>query len=104
MCGTHDVAIPAIIIAGVLYAVDDVGAFPPVGTHSPKSVAAVRTLDNACKNVLKAALVFGQSAACDKLLYGVKFLLRDYPLIGKLYPLSRTNFSTPWTGSHISCP
>lgn len=22
----------------------------------------------------------------------------------KLYPLSRTNFLTPWTGSHISCP
>ena len=22
----------------------------------------------------------------------------------KLYPLSRTNFLTPWTGSHIPCP
>ena len=22
----------------------------------------------------------------------------------KLYPLSRTNFLTPWTGCHISCP
>ena len=37
---------------------DDVGAFPPVGTHSPHSIAAVRTFDNACKDVLKAALVF----------------------------------------------
>ncbi len=24
--------------------------------------------------------------------------------VNKLYPLSRTNFLTPWTGSHISCP
>ncbi|CCL14216.1 hypothetical protein BN170_1690002 [Clostridioides difficile T22] len=47
MCGTHDVAVPAIIITGVLYAVDDVGAFPPVCTHSPQSIAAVRTFDNA---------------------------------------------------------
>jgi hypothetical protein len=85
VCGTHNIAVSAIIIAGVLYAVDNVGTFPPVGTHSPHSIAAVRTLNNACKDVLKAALVFGQSAACNKLLYGVKLLLRDYPLMGVGY-------------------
>jgi len=85
VCGTHDITVSAIIIAGILYAIDDVRAFPPVGTHSPHSIAAVRTLNNACKDVLKATLVFWQSAACNKLLYGVKFLLRDYPLMGVGY-------------------
>ena len=31
----------------------------------------------------------------------VSYLKARHP---KLYPLSRTNFLTPWTGSHISCP
>lgn len=35
---------------------------------------------------------------------GVKNLDRLTPVYSKLYPLSRTNFLTPWTGSHISCP
>ena len=32
-----------------------------------------------------------------------KVAVNDAEVI-KLYPLSRTNFLTPWTGSHISCP
>ena len=32
------------------------------------------------------------------------FLCIDDTMVSKLYPLSRTNFLTPWTGSHISCP
>jgi len=85
VCGTHNIAISAIIIAGVLYAVDDVGAFPPVGTRRPHRIAAVRTLDNARKDILKSPCVLLPPAARHKLLYGVKFLLRDYPLMGVWY-------------------
>ena len=68
-----------------MYAVDDVGAFPPVGTRRPHRIAAVRTLDNARKDILKSPCVLLPPAARHKLLYGVKFLLRDYPLMGVWY-------------------
>ena len=46
---------------------------------------AVRTLDNARKDILKSPCVLLPPAARHKLLYGVKFLLRDYPLMGVWY-------------------
>ncbi len=67
------------------YAVDNLWSFPSVYVHCPKCIAAVRTFDNPCKYIFKSPCILLPSAACDKLLYGVKFLLRDYPLVGVGY-------------------
>ena len=85
MCGTLHIAIPSVIITGILDAINNVGAFPPVCAHRPQSIAAVRTLDNTCKDIFKTACILFPPAACYHLLYGIKFLLRDYPLVGVGY-------------------
>ena len=38
--------------------------------------------NNACKDILKSPCIPFPPAACHKLLDGIKFLLRDYPLMG----------------------
>ena len=54
----------------------------PVYVHCPQSTSAVHTLDNACKNIYKSSLVLWKPTTCNKLLDNIKFLLRDYSLMG----------------------
>src|SRR5699024_11569122 len=53
-----------------------------VYVHCPQSTSAVHTLDNACKNIYKSSLVLWKPTTCNKLLDNIKFLLRDYSLMG----------------------
>ena len=78
----------AIIIAGILYTVDNIGTFPPVYARCPQSITAIGTLNYACKNIFKSSRIFFPPAARHKPLDSIKFLLRDYPLmsIGYHFP------------------
>ena len=88
VCSTHAISISGIIIAGILYTVDNIGTFPPVYARCPQSITAIGTLNYACKNIFKSSRIFFPPAARHKPLDSIKFLLRDYPLmsIGYHFP------------------